>query len=55
MSSHSSLIFDDAEPDAASQADVLDLLVHLLANTVERLEGTEGTGTLESDISVLNV
>ena len=55
MTSLSFLNVDHAEPDAASHADVLDLLVHLLANTVERLEGTEGTGSLESDISILNV
>ena len=44
-----------AEPDANSEADVLDLLMHLLAETVGRLEGPQGTGPLEVDIRLLNV
>ncbi|KAK9863477.1 hypothetical protein WJX84_001825 [Apatococcus fuscideae] len=42
------------EPDAASKADLLDLLVHLLAKTVERLEGPQGTESLEADLGLLN-
>ncbi|KAK9842165.1 hypothetical protein WJX84_012041 [Apatococcus fuscideae] len=42
------------EADAPLTADILDLLVHLLSSTVERLEGPAGTGSLDADIRLLN-
>lgn len=44
-----------AEPSADTESDVLDLVVHLLAKTVEGLEGPQGTGPLEADIQLLKV
>lgn len=55
MDSLCRLLLICAEPDANTEADVLDLVVHLLTETVGRLEGPQGTGPLEVDIQLLNV
>ncbi len=44
-----------AGTDEGLQADVLDLLIHLLSSTTERLEGPLGTGSLEADTQLLSV